>query len=405
MDFTFPEYQGEYAGIGTRRLPRNSSILMMKFACCMAFAGYVVNSGGADGSDTSFETGAKIAYDAMVKMNQSLTAGAYGKVMNIFLPWQGFNGREGGRPQGYITSCPDEAKIITAPFHPNWARLKPQVQKLMSRNAMQALSEKLDKPVRFVMCETPDGAFTASMTNSGTGGTGQAIRIANHYGINVYNMKNLDHLKKVQEWIDYYDEKIQKLHGVSPVAMVDDFMKTFVGLNNRVEGNLVQMANRGEVDILVHGCNCFHMNSGIAKSIRETFPEAYKAHQSLKQGDKSKLGNYTMATVERAGKPVHIINAYTQYTWGREPDVLYVDYEATRKVFEKIVNDFPKGRIGIPRIGSGLGNGCWVTVSNIIKTQTKGRDLVLVDLPEGYDLDPEPVYSKQNNDPQLSMFG
>lgn len=406
MQFRILESLIEYAGIGTRRLPKNASLIMMKFACCMAFAGYKLNSGGADGSDTSFETGAKIAYDAMAAMDDRLVPGHYGHVMNVFLPWQGFNGRMGKRPEGYISSCPEQAKIITAPFHPNWDRLKDAPKKMMARNAMQALSEALNRPVRFVMCQTPDGAYSSAMTSSKTGGTGQAIRIAEHYGVSIYNIQNPEHLKKVMEWISYYDTKISSMYGISPVKLVDDFMATFVGIKNRVEGDLVAMANQGEVDVLVHGCNCFDMNSGIAKSVRETFPEAFKAHTALKRGDKSKLGDYTSVTVERAGKKVHIVNAYTQYAWGRDENTLYVDYEATRKVLEKIANDFPTGRIGIPRIGSGLGNGCWVTMSNIINVQFKSRDFVLVDLPDGYDLKMDKAPSRDCDDNgQYGMFG
>lgn len=405
MMYRFSDFEKEYAGIGTRRLPRKSSILLMKFACCMAFAGYSLNSGGADGSDTSFETGAKIAYDAMCAMDPSLIPGNYGKVMSVFLPWKGFNGRNGGRDEGYITNCPQEAMIITAPFHPNWNRLKDSHKKMMSRNAMQALSESLNRPVKFVMCETPDAANTAAMTSGNTGGTGQAIRIADHYGVKVYNTKNPGDLKMVEDWISYYDDKIIKKYGVSPVSLVDNYLRNFIGINNRIEGDLVQMANRGEIDVLVHGCNCFDMNSGIAKSVREIFPEAFEAHKQLKKGDKSKLGSYTMATVKRAGKDVHVVNAYTQYKWGRDEDELYVDYEKTRKVFEKISVDFPNSRIGIPRIGAGLGNGCWVTLSNIINVAMKNRDLVLVDLPEGYDLNVKMSKKNENDNFQIGLFG
>jgi len=41
-----------------------------------------------------------------------------------------------------------------------------------------------------------------------------------------------------------------------------------------VEGDLIKMALGGEFDLIVHGCNCFcTMGAGIAKTIREYFPE------------------------------------------------------------------------------------------------------------------------------------
>ena len=42
-----------------------------------------------------------------------------------------------------------------------------------------------------------------------------------------------------------------------------------------IEGDLIQLALDGEFDLIIHGCNCFcSMGAGIAKSIREIFPEA-----------------------------------------------------------------------------------------------------------------------------------
>lgn len=59
---------------------------------------------------------------------------------------------------------------------------------------------------RFVICWTPDGATEADHTGRETGGTGQAIRIANIMGIPVYNLKN----KECQEALDNLMEKIKQ---------------------------------------------------------------------------------------------------------------------------------------------------------------------------------------------------
>lgn len=347
----------------------------------MAFYGGVMASGGADGSDTSFEVGAKIAYDALAK-KLGLPEREYKHVLEVHLPWPTFNGRNKNPSEGYYHAESDAALKMASKFHPAWDRLGRGPRAMMSRNCMQAMGSALDTPARFTICETPDGAYTAAMTSSKTGGTGQAIRVSDAYGIKVYNLKNPDHLKRVISWIDDCEEKIYKKFGLKPKELVDDFLSSFKGIKQHQTGNLVEMANRGEIDVLVHGSNCFHMNSGIAKEIRNTFPEAYQSFLKTPKGDKTKLGKIDCVTVERNGKPVTIVNAFVQYTWGRDPDVLYVDYEKIRSCFEAVSKQFDRNvKIGIPRIGSGLGNGCWVTISNIINQQMGNHNLVLVDLP------------------------
>ena len=68
-------------------------------------------------------------------------------------------------------------------------RLSEAAMKLMSRNAYQVLGESLRNPVDFVICWTKDG--------KASGGTGQAIRIAQDNGIPVYNLKNIEDRMKL----------------------------------------------------------------------------------------------------------------------------------------------------------------------------------------------------------------
>lgn len=50
----------------------------------------------------------------------------------------------------------------------------------------------------------------------------------------------------------------------------------------RVEGDLVKMANMGKFDLILHGCNCRNtMGSGIAKQIKDKFPDAYEADTKM----------------------------------------------------------------------------------------------------------------------------
>ena len=135
-----------------------------------------------------------------------------------------------------------------------------------------------------------------------------------------------------------------------------------------IKGDLVQLAKNGEFDVIIHGCNCFcTMGAGIAKTIKDIFPEAYKADLNTKKGDRSKLGNISWVKAETKHGSLIIVNGYTQYDWkgkGRK-----ADYEAIRNVFIKVKNQFTGLRIGYPAIGAGLAGGDWQKISEIIEEE------------------------------------
>ena len=124
-----------------------------------------------------------------------------------------------------------------------------------------------------------------------------------------------------------------------------------------VKGNLLGLAEAGEFDIAVQGCNCFHtMGGGLAREIRERYPVAAVADNETLKGDYNKLGNYTTAFT---GKFL-IVNAYTQYKISQGTDVF--EYTAFRLILEKLLFAYGDKRIGLPYIGMGLagGNPEWI---------------------------------------------
>ena len=155
-------------------------------------------------------------------------------------------------------------------------------------------------------------------------------------------------------------------------------------LMKRVKGNLIDLAEAGKFDLIVQGCNCqCTMGSGIAKEIRTRYPKTYEADCNLTiKGDESKLGSYTGAFA-MSGEQIkfYIMNGYTQFEYGREKGVLYVDYNAIRSVFrtikEKFSGEYP--RIGYPKIGCGLAGGYWRIVSKIIDEELEGLDHTYVE--------------------------
>lgn len=150
----------------------------------------------------------------------------------------------------------------------------------------------------------------------------------------------------------------------------------------QTEGDILQLAVDGRIDILVHGCNCHcTMGAGIARAIKLSFPEAYRADLATKKGDRSKLGTLSIASVEREGSSFTVVNGYTQFDWrGRG---VRADYAAIRRVMKAVKSCFAGQRIGYPKIGAGLAKGDWSEIANIIDEELDGEDHVLVVLPSG----------------------
>ena len=141
-------------------------------------------------------------------------------------------------------------------------------------------------------------------------------------------------------------------------------------------GDLIKLAKEGKFDVIIHGCNCFcTMGAGIAKSIKQEFPEAYKADLKTKKGDIAKLGSYTFGDEAFDNIHLRVVNAYTQYHYRGK---MNVSYAAVKTVFRKIKLDFSGERIGYPKIGAGLAGGDWNIISKIIETELEGEDHTLV---------------------------
>lgn len=132
----------------------------------------------------------------------------------------------------------------------------------------------------------------------------------------------------------------------------------------REQGDLLELAERGQFDIVVQGCNCFHkMRSGIAKQIAAKYPSVEAADFATSKGDKGKLGNFSFAYVDgRDGHRFCIINAYTQYKWSGYEDVF--EYDAFDTFLNRLsvfafnrCKNGDKISIGFPMIGCGYARG------------------------------------------------
>jgi O-acetyl-ADP-ribose deacetylase (regulator of RNase III) len=124
-------------------------------------------------------------------------------------------------------------------------------------------------------------------------------------------------------------------------------------------------ALEAEEGLILHGVNCQKaMNSGIAKQIREKWPEVYLTFLDTKP----KLGEVTFINV---GTNLYVGNCYTQEYYGRNKTRVYVDYEAVSNALYLATN-FASAMlldIHMPWIGCGLANGSREIIKDIIESK------------------------------------
>jgi len=143
-----------------------------------------------------------------------------------------------------------------------------------------------------------------------------------------------------------------------------DFPKTDL---KHAKGNLIDMAENGDFDVIVQGCNCFNtMGGGIAREIRERYPHVAEVDSKTVRGDYTKLGTWTQENVILKNGTVtfDIINAYTQYNMSQGTDVF--EYIAFQLILEKLAFVYPGKRFGLPYIGCGLAGGEKETIVDMI---------------------------------------
>ncbi len=175
-----------YAGIGARKTPSDILIMMTDIAKALDSRGYVLFSGGADGADKAFESGA----------TQKI----------IFIPWNGFNGYSptpdivslsGAQNQIY-----EEAVRLAKDNHPYGQNLKSSVLRLMARNVFQVLGPSLKSPIKFLICWTPDGCESHITRTLATGSTGCAISLASKLNIPIFNLANEKSFSRLKRFLE-----------------------------------------------------------------------------------------------------------------------------------------------------------------------------------------------------------
>ena len=154
----------------------------------------------------------------------------------------------------------------------------------------------------------------------------------------------------------------------------------------KVKGNLLDMADAGEFDIIVQGCNCFNaMGAGLAPQIARRYPMAQEADNMTTRGNIGKLGNWTSAwsTDDPDQKGFRIINAYTQYSTSKQGEDVF-EYASFELILRKLAHEYGAQRYGLPYIGMGLAGGdkrrIMALIENFAKViSAKGGTVTLVE--------------------------
>ena len=155
----------------------------------------------------------------------------------------------------------------------------------------------------------------------------------------------------------------------------------------RIKGNLLDMADNGDFDIIIQGCNCFNaMGAGLAPQIAKRYPAAQDVDNATVRGNIAKLGNWTMAwssAYDATIKPFKIINAYTQYETSKQGEDVF-EYAAFELILRKLAHEYGRHRFGLPYIGMGLAGGDKKRIMALIENfaqeiSSKGGSVTLVE--------------------------
>ena len=143
------------------------------------------------------------------------------------------------------------------------------------------------------------------------------------------------------------------------------------------KGNLVDLLENGEIDLIIHQLNCLgtmakKCSSGLA-GVLQQYPEVVEADSTYIPGDINQLGKYILVPITtKSGKKAYVCNIYSQYTVGLQNGTSPTSYLAMRAALKNasfaIRKELGKdAKIGIPQIGCGLGRADWNIVQEIIK--------------------------------------
>lgn len=143
------------------------------------------------------------------------------------------------------------------------------------------------------------------------------------------------------------------------------------------KGNLVELLENGEIDVIIHQCNCLNtmhnqVSAGIA-GVLEKYPEVAAADGTYIRGDINQLGKFILIPIiTNSGKKAYICNLYSQYLIGLQNNTTPTSYSAMKTGLKNAAYAIKKeigesAKIGTYPIGCGFGRADKEIVMNIIE--------------------------------------
>jgi O-acetyl-ADP-ribose deacetylase (regulator of RNase III) len=136
------------------------------------------------------------------------------------------------------------------------------------------------------------------------------------------------------------------------------------------KGNILDVTH----GVICHQVNCMGvMGAGLAKQIKEKYPQVYKRYRQAYYEGELQLGHVVFADT---GNGVLVANICGQWDYGKNVAQVYTSYDALRTGIQRV--HILSTKLGIPAyvphgIGCGLAGGDWSKVNPILQ----------VNLPEG----------------------
>lgn len=161
-----------YTGVGSRGITEEVYSMLLGIGRDMAYLGFILRSGGADGADSAFEDGCNLGTGSK----------------NIFLPWKGFNGNN-----SLLFNVSKPALELAEEVHPRWDLCRQGARLLHARNCYQVLGENLSEPSDLLVCWT-------AAEETGRGGTLTAINLARRHEVPVFNLYYPRGMQEFQNW-------------------------------------------------------------------------------------------------------------------------------------------------------------------------------------------------------------
>lgn len=140
-------------------------------------------------------------------------------------------------------------------------------------------------------------------------------------------------------------------------------------------------------DVICHQVNCQGvMGSGVAKQVKEKYPEAYENYKNICRyfsnlNKKEKLLGYPQLTKIHNADEKYIVNMFCQLNYGSDGK-RYTNYEAVYNALEKLNNIFAsRFTFAFPyHFGCDRGGANWDIILKMMEVVFKDREIFIYKL-------------------------